>query len=359
VASAARGQAPAADAMPAVAASQPAGPQPKLEYAPRKFDFGELWVGMPAKIEITLKNVGEADLHASASADCGCTVVSQPQSPLAPGAACKISIAYDTKRLGAVNKHVTLTTDDPAQRQVSIAVTGTVKPPYESKPPTQLNFGAVLTDENAERTVRMENKFGRPLKLKLKAGQDFGRFEVTMTEVEPGQVYELKAQTIPPLAVGYTRAEVVLETDAPEIPTLTVPVSATAQPRVSVNPSSVFVSPAASQPSQQTITVQYRLDAPLEITEARSSVSAIKAEVMPARRTGDKVGFCMVRVSLPAVDEIPDGATVEILTTDKGDYQRLVVPIVKRLAPPVSGAGGASTGGPHVPGVPASRAATP
>lgn len=341
---------------PATSTSSSTGPQPKLEYAPREFNFGEIWVGMPAKIEITLKNEGQADLLLSASAECGCTVLTQPKGLLTPGETTSFSITYDTKRIGPVKKHVTLTTNDPTQRQVTLAVTGTVKPPFESTPADQLQFAGVLTDELAERSIRMRNQFGRPLKLKLKAGQEFDRFEVMLVEVEAGQVYELQAKTKPPLATGYSRVDVLLETDNADIPTLTVPVMSVAQPRVSVNPASLYVSPAATQPSQQIVTVQYRLESPLEITAVQVNGPGIEAELMPAgpAASGDKFGIRRVRVTLPPAEGLTEGAKIEILTTAKSEeYRRLVVPIVKRVTPAAAARPGATPPTSAAPVVPA------
>jgi hypothetical protein len=320
------------------ATTQPTGPQPKLEYSPREFNFGDVWVGMPAKVEITIKNTGQADLTLSTRGTCGCTVPTQPKSPLPPGESTTFSITYDTKRAGTANKQVIITSNDPAQPQATIPVIGTVKPVFECKPAEQIAFVGLMIEENAEQGIKMENKFGRPVKLKIKDGQDFGRFDVTLTEVEPGQSYDLKAKTKPPLALGYNRAEIVLETDAREVPTLTVPLTANAQPRVVVNPFSLYVSPAATQPSQQTITIQYRLEIPIEITEIKSSVESIKTELMPTQKpTGGKLGFYQVRVSLPPFEQIPDGAKIEIFTSDQTDaYKRLEVPVMKRTPAPVA-----------------------
>ena len=57
----------------------------------------------------------------NARGSCGCTVPTYPKQPIMPGETAEIEIRYDTKRLGAINKSVTITTNqegDPVKLQV-------------------------------------------------------------------------------------------------------------------------------------------------------------------------------------------------------------------------------------------------
>jgi hypothetical protein len=57
----------------------------------------------------TFTNTGtEALIIKSAKGSCGCTIPTFPKEPIAPGATAEIKIKYDTKRLGAINKTVTI-----------------------------------------------------------------------------------------------------------------------------------------------------------------------------------------------------------------------------------------------------------
>ena len=80
----------AATSAPAIAAG------PRIELSPAEFDFGELWQGMPAEREFTVKNAGDAPLTISSRSNCGCTVATPPKSPLEPGESCTFKIRYDT-----------------------------------------------------------------------------------------------------------------------------------------------------------------------------------------------------------------------------------------------------------------------
>lgn len=46
-----------------------------------------------------------------AKGSCGCTVPTYPKEPIAPGASAEIKVRYDTKRIGKINKSITLQTN--------------------------------------------------------------------------------------------------------------------------------------------------------------------------------------------------------------------------------------------------------
>ena len=316
-------------------AQQPTtGPAPQMELTPKEFNFGDVWQGAPVKRDFTIKNTGSAELTLSTRSSCGCTVATKPKSPLPPGESTTFEISYDTKRFGVAKKKVTVSTNDPAQPNVDIDVTGDVKPLVAITPEERIKFDNLEPGSTATGTVKLENKFERPITLKLKEGQDFGRFDVTFKEIKPGAEYELTATTKPPLTTGWNHAQVVLETGSEAVPTIMVPVQANVQPRVLAFPEMIAVTPDMGQPTQRPVSVEYRVETPIEITDIKASSSAIKWERMPdeapapapSRRAGHKL-----LVTVPAYADLPDdGARLEIFTSDKDpQYQKVVVRILK------------------------------
>jgi len=74
------------------------------------------------------KNTGSAPLIISkAKGSCGCTVPSYPKEPILPGQAEYIKVKYDTKRVGAFTKYVTLTTNAKTNSTVRLKINGTVE----------------------------------------------------------------------------------------------------------------------------------------------------------------------------------------------------------------------------------------
>jgi hypothetical protein len=315
-------------------ASQPAGgAAPRMELNPTKFDFGEIWQTVPVKREFTIKNTGSADLTIGAKSSCGCTVATTPKSPLPPGETTTFTITYDSKAAGNANRKVTLSTNDPAQPSVDIPVVGKVKPVFKMSPQDRIMLRD-LEPGSAERgAIVLTNNFGRPLALKLKDGQEFGRFDVSLREIRPGEEYELVAVTRPPLDIGWNQVNVTLETGASEVPTISIPVAANAQPRVMVFPPMVSVNPENTGPIQKVVSIDYRQDTPLKITAVKPAVESIKYELLPDEPAAPdrKIASHKIRLTLPPYADVPaDGTRVEILTDDHDpQYQLLYVRIIK------------------------------
>ncbi|MFW5886522.1 MAG: DUF1573 domain-containing protein [Bacteroidota bacterium] len=73
------------------------------------YDYGVVERGSDGSCEFNFTNEGKKPLIlSSVSSSCGCTVPEWPRTPVAPGETAKISVRYDTKRVGAFTKTVTV-----------------------------------------------------------------------------------------------------------------------------------------------------------------------------------------------------------------------------------------------------------
>ena len=89
-------------------------------------DYGTIDQGSEPLRLATFTNTGTEPLIISgAKGSCGCTVPNWPKELIMPGETSQIEIRYDTKRVGAINKTVTVTSNDPAGKHV-IRVQGTI-----------------------------------------------------------------------------------------------------------------------------------------------------------------------------------------------------------------------------------------
>jgi Protein of unknown function (DUF1573) len=89
-------------------------------------DYGTIDQGSEPLRLAKFKNTGTEPLIISgAKGSCGCTVPNWPKEPIMPGETSQIEIRYDTKRVGAINKTVTVSSNDPAGKHV-IRVIGTI-----------------------------------------------------------------------------------------------------------------------------------------------------------------------------------------------------------------------------------------
>jgi len=89
-------------------------------------DYGTIDQGSEPLRFAKFKNTGSEPLIISgAKGSCGCTVPNWPKEPIMPGETSQIEVRYDTKRVGAINKTITVTSNDPKGNAV-IRVIGTI-----------------------------------------------------------------------------------------------------------------------------------------------------------------------------------------------------------------------------------------
>ncbi len=108
----------------------------KIEFSKDTHDYGTVKYGADGTCTFEFKNTGNEPLIIStAKGSCGCTVPEWPKEPIAPGAKGTISVKYDTKRPGAINKSVTITSNAVNEPTKVIRIKGNVLPAPESGAP--------------------------------------------------------------------------------------------------------------------------------------------------------------------------------------------------------------------------------
>lgn len=108
----------------------------QISFEKETHDYGTIKNGANGTCTFEFKNTGNAPLILSnAKGSCGCTVPTWPKEPIAPGATGVISVKYDTKRQGAINKSVTITSNATNEPNKVIRIKGTVLPAPENGTP--------------------------------------------------------------------------------------------------------------------------------------------------------------------------------------------------------------------------------
>lgn len=114
----------------------------KIEFSKETHDYGTIKYGADGSCTFEFQNTGNEPLIISnAKGSCGCTVPEWPKEPIAPGAKGKITVKYDTKRPGAINKSVTITSNAVNEPTKVIRIKGNVLPAPEGSAPVN-NSGA-------------------------------------------------------------------------------------------------------------------------------------------------------------------------------------------------------------------------
>jgi len=85
---------------------------PELTVDKDVHDYGTIKQGANGSCEFELTNNGSEPLIISkAKGSCGCTVPEWPKEPIMPGKSAVMTVRYDTKRVGPINKSVTITSN--------------------------------------------------------------------------------------------------------------------------------------------------------------------------------------------------------------------------------------------------------
>jgi hypothetical protein len=108
-----------------------------IEFEEEVHNYGNVPFEGNGTFAFVFKNTGTEPLIISnAKGSCGCTVPTWPQEPIAPGKTAKIDVTYDTKRVGEINKSVTIMSNAVNEPVKVVRITGTVLPqPVEEGAP--------------------------------------------------------------------------------------------------------------------------------------------------------------------------------------------------------------------------------
>lgn len=117
---------------------------PEIVFDKDIHDFETIQQGGNGTYDFKFKNTGREPLVISnAKGSCGCTVPSWPKEPIKPGESSTIKVTYDTKRLGAFTKTVTITSNAKTGQKI-ITIKGKIEAaPIEETFPGKIDKGAM------------------------------------------------------------------------------------------------------------------------------------------------------------------------------------------------------------------------
>jgi len=85
---------------------------PLIEFEKKVHDYGKVEYDGNPECTFLFKNTGTEPLIISkAKGSCGCTIPEWPKNPIPPGSLGEIRVKYDTKRLGPINKVITISSN--------------------------------------------------------------------------------------------------------------------------------------------------------------------------------------------------------------------------------------------------------
>ena len=116
---------------------------PVISFAKTVHDYGTIYQNADGTCQFEFTNTGKEPLILSRpKSSCGCTVPTWPKQPILPGKTDAVKVTYSTKRIGPINKTVTIYSN-ASNSPVVLRIKGKVnKHPDEVMPEKQ-------TDESA------------------------------------------------------------------------------------------------------------------------------------------------------------------------------------------------------------------
>jgi hypothetical protein len=138
---------------------------PRIEVAEPIHDFGRLPPGDSRQHEFVYRNVGSVPLEIKqVRTSCGCTTAGEWDRQVEPGAAGRVAIKFDTANYsGALQRNVTLVTNDPRQPQLVLQVKAQIWAPIEVNPKTVMFQYDSEATEGETRVVRLTSHLDEPL----------------------------------------------------------------------------------------------------------------------------------------------------------------------------------------------------
>jgi hypothetical protein len=104
------------------------GSGPMISVDKEVHDYGNIQQGANGTCEFVVTNTGDAPLIlTNCKGSCGCTVPKCDTEPIKPGAKTTISVKYDTKRPGAINKSVTISSNATNAPEKIVRIKGNVE----------------------------------------------------------------------------------------------------------------------------------------------------------------------------------------------------------------------------------------
>jgi len=90
-------------------------------------DYGSLKKGANGLKKVEIKNDGDKPLIISqVKSTCGCTIPEWPKTPIMPGKSNFITIEYDTKKVGPINKMIEIFSNDPKLGRKTLKIKGEI-----------------------------------------------------------------------------------------------------------------------------------------------------------------------------------------------------------------------------------------
>jgi len=204
---------------------------PKAAIKQTEYDFKNITEGKIVDHDFTITNTGGDLLKIIAvRATCGCTAANPDKSELKPGESTTIKVSFNSSgRLGPQTKFIYISTNDPANNEIRLKITGNVVSPEASTlssnhpkiyfPETQHDFGNVKEGEVVSHTFKFINNGKATLNINdIKTSCDCTAALVSNKQIAPGKNGTIKVDLDTKNRQGRMSRTITVETNDPKEP---------------------------------------------------------------------------------------------------------------------------------------------
>lgn len=114
---------------------------PHIKFESESYSYGVVVQGTNGDYSFRFTNTGKEPLIISeVKSSCGCTIPKKPEEPILPGKSDVIKVHYDTQRIGAFTKYITVNSNAD-NSSVTLTITGEIKEKPKEEVPMRPNPG--------------------------------------------------------------------------------------------------------------------------------------------------------------------------------------------------------------------------
>ena len=260
--------------------------QAQITVTPANISFGSVSIGSKGSSNLLIGNSGSADLTVSVismnGAEFGISGIATPRT-ISAGQSVPATVTFTPTTAGAANGSIALTSNDPSNPVVTVALNGTGSTTQQgalTANPTSLSFGSVATGSNTTQNITLTNSGNAAVQISsiVPAGTGFSVAGLTTPATLNASQSATLSVKFSPTTAGSVTGTIKVSSDAPGSP-LTINLSGTAtQAGLSVSPTSFnFGSVVDGQTKSQLFTVTNTGTASLTIAQLTVSGAGYSA----------------------------------------------------------------------------------
>ena len=271
--------------------------RPVISLASNSYDFGTVAQGTKVTHEFEVRNTGTADLVIQRlSPSCGCTATQLASPIIKPGGSEKVRVTFDTSGfMGDKTKSVVIASNDASNPELVVTIKGQVLSSFTVEP-ARVDFGEILPSSPlAARQKQVTFSVAEGSDLTISKVTSLSKHLVASPVSAQGNRATVTIEILPTVPLGEFRDRVVFELDGGRRASVNVPVNASVQGDLRLNPSTIsFGVLGGDAPLERRIQFENKGRDPVSIqsiTTSNAAISASMVNVQPGR-----LGVLVVKV---------------------------------------------------------------